>query len=96
MWHFKEVKISERASTVFILWWPRHRKQTANLQQCIPTPRTDCPRAIRELQWSSRSIIFILLEHVTRGALLFPISGASREVFYLVDYIDEDNMFLRV
>ncbi|KAJ7863383.1 hypothetical protein B0H13DRAFT_2354219 [Mycena leptocephala] len=53
--------------------------------------RTDCP--IRE--WSPGSTIFIALEHVTRGALLCPISGASREVFYVVDCIDED-MFLRV
>ncbi|KAJ7817727.1 hypothetical protein B0H13DRAFT_1662465 [Mycena leptocephala] len=53
--------------------------------------RTNCP--IRE--WSPGSTIFIALEHVTRGALLCPISGASREVFYVVDCIDED-MFLRV
>ncbi|KAJ6627809.1 hypothetical protein B0H10DRAFT_2429041 [Mycena sp. CBHHK59/15] len=52
---------------------------------------TDCP--IRE--WNSRSTIFIALEHVTRGVLLCPIFGASREVFYVVDCIDED-MFLRV
>ncbi|KAJ7777849.1 hypothetical protein DFH07DRAFT_730860 [Mycena maculata] len=55
-----------------------------------PRTRTDCP--IRE--WSPRSA-FIALEHITRGALLCPIFGASREVFYVVDCIDED-MFLRV
>ncbi|KAJ7811933.1 hypothetical protein B0H13DRAFT_1666520 [Mycena leptocephala] len=53
--------------------------------------RTDCP--IRE--WSPGNTIFIALEHVTRGTLLCPISGTSREVFYVVDCIDED-MFLRV
>ncbi|KAJ6534560.1 hypothetical protein B0H10DRAFT_1935182 [Mycena sp. CBHHK59/15] len=52
---------------------------------------TDCP--IRE--WNPGSMIFIALEHVTRGVLLCPIFGASREVFYVVDCIDED-MFLRV
>jgi hypothetical protein len=53
--------------------------------------RTDCP--IRE--WSPGRAIFIALEHVTRGALLCPIFGAPRQVFYVVDCIDED-MFLRV
>ncbi|KAJ6456842.1 hypothetical protein DFH09DRAFT_961740 [Mycena vulgaris] len=51
---------------------------------------TDCP--MRE--WSPGST-FIALEHVTRGALLCPIFGAPREVFYLVDCVDGD-MFLRV
>ncbi|KAJ7848671.1 hypothetical protein B0H13DRAFT_1729915 [Mycena leptocephala] len=53
--------------------------------------RTDCP--IRE--WSPGGTIFIALEHVTRGALLCPIFGTPRQVFYVVDCIDED-MFLRV
>ncbi|KAJ7737168.1 hypothetical protein DFH07DRAFT_753146 [Mycena maculata] len=53
--------------------------------------RTDCP--MRE--WSGSSTIFISLEHVTRGALLCPIFGASRDVFYVIDCIDAD-MFLRV
>ncbi|KAJ7511936.1 hypothetical protein B0H11DRAFT_2268883 [Mycena galericulata] len=53
--------------------------------------RTDCP--IRE--WSPGGVIFVALEHVTRGALLCPIFGAPRQVFYVVDCIDED-MFLRV
>ncbi|KAJ7215380.1 hypothetical protein GGX14DRAFT_608176 [Mycena pura] len=52
--------------------------------------RTDCP--MRE--WSPGSI-FIALEHVTRGALLCPIFGAPREVFYVIDCVDGD-MFLRV
>ncbi|KAJ7112812.1 hypothetical protein C8R43DRAFT_1078728 [Mycena crocata] len=52
--------------------------------------RTDCP--MRE--WSPGSI-FIALEHITRGALLCPIFGAPREVFYVIDCVDED-MFLRV
>lgn len=52
--------------------------------------RTDCP--IRE--WGPGST-FIALEHVTRGALLCPIFGAPREVFYVMDCIDED-MFLRI
>jgi hypothetical protein len=54
--------------------------------------RTDC--SIRE--WSSGSI-FIALEHITRGALLCPIFGASgdSEVFYVMDCVDGD-MFLRV
>ncbi|KAJ7603425.1 hypothetical protein B0H17DRAFT_1189832 [Mycena rosella] len=56
----------------------------------VPRTRTDCP--MRE--WGAGSA-FIALEHVTRGALLCPIFGASREVFYMVDCIDED-MFLRV
>ncbi|KAJ7472475.1 hypothetical protein FB451DRAFT_1469161 [Mycena latifolia] len=47
--------------------------------------RTDCP--IRE--WGVGST-FIALEHVTRGVLLCPIFEASREVFYVVDCIDED------
>ncbi|KAJ7095549.1 hypothetical protein C8R44DRAFT_644930 [Mycena epipterygia] len=51
---------------------------------------TDCP--MRE--WGPRST-FIALEHVTRGALLCPIFGESREVFYVIDCVDED-MFLRV
>ncbi|KAJ7214959.1 hypothetical protein GGX14DRAFT_359868, partial [Mycena pura] len=55
-----------------------------------PKTRTDCP--VRE--WDTGTI-FISLEHVTRGALLCPIFGASREVFYVIDCIDED-MFLRV
>ncbi|KAJ7480474.1 hypothetical protein B0H11DRAFT_1724784 [Mycena galericulata] len=52
--------------------------------------RTDCP--MRE--WSIGSI-FIALEHVTRGALLCPVFGAPREVFYVIDCVDED-MFLRI
>ncbi|KAJ7093808.1 hypothetical protein C8R44DRAFT_989899 [Mycena epipterygia] len=51
---------------------------------------TDCP--MRE--WGPRST-FIALEHVTRGALLCPIFGASREVLYVIDCVDED-MLLRV
>jgi hypothetical protein len=53
--------------------------------------RTDCPTR----EWSPGGAIFIALEHVTRGALLCPIFGALRQVFYVVDCIDED-MFLRV
>jgi hypothetical protein len=53
--------------------------------------RTDCPI----YEWGPGSTIFIALEHVTRGALFCHIFGASREVFYLVDCIDED-FFLRV
>jgi hypothetical protein len=53
--------------------------------------RTDCPIC----EWSPGSTIFIALEYVTRSTLLCPISGASREVFYVVDCIDGD-MFLRV
>jgi hypothetical protein len=63
----------------------RYRKST-----WAARTRTDCP--IRE--WSPGST-FIALEHVTRGALLCPIFGASREVFYVVDCVDAD-MFLRV
>ncbi|KAK6988973.1 hypothetical protein R3P38DRAFT_3331734 [Favolaschia claudopus] len=51
---------------------------------------TDCP--VREKNSSS---MFIALEHVERGALLCPIFGASKEVFYVIDCIDED-MYLRV
>ncbi|KAJ7306246.1 hypothetical protein DFH08DRAFT_824694 [Mycena albidolilacea] len=36
---------------------------------------------------------FVALEHTMRGALVCPISGAPREVFYVVDCIDA-NMFL--
>ncbi|KAJ7493651.1 hypothetical protein FB451DRAFT_1164530 [Mycena latifolia] len=61
---------------------------------CVSTwkPRTctDCP--IREK--GSRPV-FISLEHITRGALLSPIFGAPREVFYVVDCVDED-MYLRI
>ncbi|KAJ7642628.1 hypothetical protein DFH06DRAFT_1097369 [Mycena polygramma] len=56
-----------------------------------PRTRTDCP--IRE--WSPGTPIFVALEHVTRGVLLCPIFRALREVFYVVDCVDED-MFLRV
>jgi hypothetical protein len=35
------------------------------------------------------------MEHITRGTLLGPISGAPVEVFYVMDCADED-MFLRV
>jgi hypothetical protein len=52
--------------------------------------RTDYPMR----KWSPGSI-FIALEHVTRGALLCPIFGAPREVFYVIDCVDEDK-FLRV
>ncbi|KAJ7312982.1 hypothetical protein DFH08DRAFT_791258 [Mycena albidolilacea] len=52
--------------------------------------RTDCP--IRE--WGAGPL-FITLDQVTRGALLCPIFGASRTVFYVMDCIDSD-MFLRV
>ncbi|KAJ7270543.1 hypothetical protein C8J57DRAFT_1065718 [Mycena rebaudengoi] len=52
--------------------------------------RTDCPMR----GWTS-SCIFIALQHVTRGALLCPIFGAPREIFYVIDCVDED-MFLRV
>ncbi|KAJ7913245.1 hypothetical protein B0H13DRAFT_1874064 [Mycena leptocephala] len=52
--------------------------------------RTDCSMR----KWSPGSI-FIALEHVTRGALLCPIFGAPREVFYVIDCVDEDK-FLRV
>ncbi|KAJ6611016.1 hypothetical protein B0H10DRAFT_1810509 [Mycena sp. CBHHK59/15] len=52
---------------------------------------TDCPIC----KWSPGGAIFIALEHVTRGTLLCPIFGAPRQVFYVVDCIDED-MFLRV
>jgi hypothetical protein len=45
--------------------------------------RTDCP--IRE--WGAGPL-FITLEQVTRGALLCPILGASRNVFYVMDGID--------
>ncbi|KAJ6604050.1 hypothetical protein B0H10DRAFT_1821582, partial [Mycena sp. CBHHK59/15] len=45
-----------------------------------PRTRTDCP--IRE--WSPGSL-FITMEHITRGALLCPIFGAPREVFYVMD-----------
>ncbi|KAJ7450175.1 hypothetical protein FB451DRAFT_1052385 [Mycena latifolia] len=55
-----------------------------------PRTRTDCP--IRK--WGAGST-FVALEHVTRGVLLCPIFGASHEVFYVVDCVDED-MFLRV
>ncbi|KAJ6551138.1 hypothetical protein B0H19DRAFT_1263828 [Mycena capillaripes] len=55
-----------------------------------PKTRTDCP--IRE---QSAGGVFIALEHVVRGVLLCPIFGASREVFYVVDCIDEV-MFLRI
>ncbi|KAJ6548364.1 hypothetical protein B0H19DRAFT_1265201 [Mycena capillaripes] len=55
-----------------------------------PRTRTDCP--IRE--WNPGSV-FITMEHITRGALLCPIFGAPREVFYVMDCVDED-MFLRV
>ncbi|KAJ7867857.1 hypothetical protein B0H13DRAFT_1635984, partial [Mycena leptocephala] len=47
--------------------------------------RTECPMC----EWSPGSI-FIALEHVTRGALLCPIFGAPREVFYVIDCVDED------
>ncbi|KAJ7775941.1 hypothetical protein DFH07DRAFT_766883 [Mycena maculata] len=52
--------------------------------------RTDCPTR----EWSTGSI-FIALEHVTRGALLCHVFGAPREVFYVIDCVDED-MFLRI
>ncbi|KAJ6604998.1 hypothetical protein B0H10DRAFT_1922835 [Mycena sp. CBHHK59/15] len=55
-----------------------------------PRTRTDYP--IRE--WSPGSL-FITMEHITRGALLCPIFGAPREVFYVMDCVDED-MFLPV
>ncbi|KAJ7236320.1 hypothetical protein C8J57DRAFT_1088249 [Mycena rebaudengoi] len=51
---------------------------------------TDCPMH----EWTS-SCIFIALQHVTCGALLCPIFGAPREIFYVIDCVDED-MFLRV
>ncbi|KAJ7214187.1 hypothetical protein C8J57DRAFT_1255813 [Mycena rebaudengoi] len=38
-------------------------------------------------------LMFISLEHVTRGAFLCPIFGAAHELFYVIDYIDGD-MFL--
>ncbi|KAJ7908534.1 hypothetical protein B0H13DRAFT_1617407 [Mycena leptocephala] len=63
----------------------RYRKST-----WAARTRTDCP--MRE--WSPSST-FITLDHVTRGVLLCPISGAPREVFYMMDCVDE-NMFLRV
>ncbi|KAJ7142518.1 hypothetical protein C8R44DRAFT_603110 [Mycena epipterygia] len=63
----------------------RYRKSTWSAKT-----RTDCP--MRE--WSNGST-FIALEHVTRGALLCPIFGAPREVFYVIDCVDED-MFLRI
>ncbi|KAK6974605.1 hypothetical protein R3P38DRAFT_3132210 [Favolaschia claudopus] len=44
---------------------------------------------------NSSSPTFISLEHVERGALLCPVFGASKEVFYIIDCIDED-MYLRV
>ncbi|KAJ7606248.1 hypothetical protein FB45DRAFT_765753, partial [Roridomyces roridus] len=61
-----------------------------------PPTRTDCP--IRE--WAPAragqyKTAFIALEHITRGCLLSPIFGASREVFYVMDCVDAD-MFLRL
>lgn len=55
-----------------------------------PKTRTDCP--VKEFSMDS---VFIALEHVTRGVLLCPIFQAPREVFYVVDTVDED-MFLRI
>nr|GAT48235.1 predicted protein [Mycena chlorophos] len=55
-----------------------------------PRTRTDCPVRVKNKQ-----PIFVALEHVTRGALLSPIFGASREAFYVIDCIDGD-MYLRL
>ncbi|KAJ6545702.1 hypothetical protein B0H19DRAFT_955652, partial [Mycena capillaripes] len=55
-----------------------------------PWPRTDCPIP----EWSPGSL-FITMEQITRGALLCPIFGTPREVFYVMDCDDED-MFLCV
>jgi hypothetical protein len=57
-----------------------------------PRTRTDCP--IRE-KLSAQSSMFITLEHVVRGALLSPISGARQDMHYVIDCVDED-MYLRV
>ncbi|KAJ7797629.1 hypothetical protein B0H14DRAFT_2389551 [Mycena olivaceomarginata] len=61
-----------------------------------PRTRTDCP--IREWQPARAGhckATFVALEHTVRGALVCPIFGAPREVFYLIDCIDAD-MFLRI
>ncbi|KAJ7822160.1 hypothetical protein B0H13DRAFT_2204392, partial [Mycena leptocephala] len=57
-----------------------------------PRTRTDCP--IRE-KLSAQSSMFITLEHVVRGALLSPISGARQDMHYVIDCVDGD-MYLRV
>ncbi|KAJ6613466.1 hypothetical protein B0H10DRAFT_1805446, partial [Mycena sp. CBHHK59/15] len=57
-----------------------YRKSTWAVRTC-----TDCP--IRE--WSPSSI-FIALEHVTQAALLCPIFKVPREVFYVIDCVDQD------
>ncbi|KAF7371552.1 hypothetical protein MVEN_00010200 [Mycena venus] len=81
---------------VFRCHLPRHKSidlamiQSYRTSSWNPKTRTDCP--VRE---KSAAPMFIALEHLTRGALLCPIFGASREVFYVVDCVDED-MFLRV
>ncbi|KAJ7325459.1 hypothetical protein DFH08DRAFT_926312 [Mycena albidolilacea] len=61
-----------------------------------PRTRTDCP--IREWQPAHAEhckATFVALEHTVRGALVCPIFGAPREVFYVVDCIVAD-MFLRI
>ncbi|KAJ7069375.1 hypothetical protein C8F01DRAFT_976700, partial [Mycena amicta] len=55
-----------------------------------PKTRTDCPVRVQDAE-----PMFIALEHVTRGLLTCPIFGASRQVFYVIDCIDED-MYLRL
>jgi hypothetical protein len=76
--------LPHRVSLDLAMIWP-YRASTWK-----PRTRTNYP--IREK--GSRPI-FISLEHVTRGAVLTPIFGAPREVFYVVDCVNE-NMYLRI